>query len=310
MKKIAQEAQKRQRYLEYFRKHGNGTATANRYHISRKTLYKWNKRWDGTWQSLQDRSRAAHHHPNALSSKEVQLVKRLAKKHRWTDIIAAYQEAAERFGYTRSYASFKQTVHKLREEKGCKKRKKRRNKPYERAPYPGYKVQVDVKYVPRMCSADGRQYYQYTAVDECSRWTFRKAYDEHSTYSSRQFLLALIQAAPFPIRMIQTDNGTEFTKALLTNDPKEKSLFEQTLELADITYHRIRVATPRHNGKVERQHRLDQERFYDSLRFFGLQDLQKQMAVYQRKSNDYIKHCLGMRSPNQILEEYRSIGLP
>ena len=129
-------------------------------------------------------------------------------------------------------------------------------------------------------------------------------YDEHSTYTAETFLIELIQHCPFPIREIQTDNGTEFTKALISNNPKDRSLFEVKLEQYGIIYHRIRVATPRHNGKVERQHRIDQQRFYDSLRMFSLEDGRKQLAVYQRKSNTYIKTCLEMKSPNEVLADY------
>jgi hypothetical protein len=132
-------------------------------------------------------------------------------------------------------------------------------------------------------------------------------YDEHSTYSAEKFLIDLILHCPFPIREIQTDNGTEFTKALISNDPNDKSLFELKLKEYQICYHRIRIAAPRHNGKVERQHRIDQQRFYDRLRMFSLEDGRKQLAVYQKKSNDYIKHCLGLRSPNQVLADYLAV---
>ena len=213
----------------------------------------------------------------------------------------------EKYGYTRSYGGFKRIVGKLREAKGNKKRKRRKNKPYQRAEYPGQKVQVDVKFVPEGCIVDGRKYYQFTAVDECTRWTYRQMYDEHSTYSAEDFLISLIRHCPFPIREIQTDNGTEFTKALISNDPNDKSLFESKLEEYQIKYHRIRIATPRHNGKVERQHRIDQLRFYDHLRMYSLADGRKQLAVYQKKSNDYIKHCLGLRSPNQVLADYLAV---
>lgn len=67
------------------------------------------------------------------------------------------------------------------------------------------------------CVADGRKYYQYTAVDECSRWTYREMYDEHSTYSSKDFLLKLMERAPFPIREVQTDNRSEFTNRLFSD---------------------------------------------------------------------------------------------
>ena len=307
MNRIAQEAHARQRYLEYFLKHGNATETAIRYKISRKTLYKWLKRYDGTWQSLMDQSREPHHSPRAHTAEELRQIRRLAKKHRWTDLILAYQEMREKYGYTRSYGGFKRIVGKLRDMKASKKRKRRKNKPYQRAEYPGQKVQVDVKFVPEECVADGRKYYQFTAVDECTRWTYRQMYDEHSTYSAEDFLIRLIRHCPFPIREIQTDNGSEFTKALISNDPNDKSLFESRLEEYQIKYHRIRIATPRHNGKVERQHRLDQLRFYDRLRMYSLEDGCKQLAVYQRKSNDYIKYCLGLRSPNQVLADYLAL---
>lgn len=75
-------------------------------------------------------------------------------------------------------------------------------------------------------------------------------YDEHSTYSSLDFLKKLIEYFPFPIREIQTDNGTEWTNALLVKKAEHKTLFEEYLEKNGIIYHRIRVATPRHNGKV------------------------------------------------------------
>lgn len=132
-------------------------------------------------------------------------------------------------------------------------------------------------------------------------------YDEHSTYSSYQFLLSLIANAPFPIREIQTDNGTEFTNALLVTRTKHKTMFEGALEKLGIKYHRIREATPRHNGKVERQNRQDEERFYKNMKMFSLEDGRKQLAVYQRKSNNYIKTCLNMQSPNQVVDKYLGI---
>ena len=307
MDRITQEAHARQRLIEYYLKHGNATEAAIRFKNSRKTLYKWLKRYDGTWQSLMERSRRPHGTPRAHTPEEIRQIRRLAKKHRWEDLILAYQEMREKYEYTRSYGGFKRIVGKLKAEKGNKKRKVRKNKPYRRAAYPGQKVQVDVKFVPAECAVDGRKYYQFTAVDECSRWAYRQMYDEHSTYSAEAFLIELIQHCPFAIREIQTDNGTEFTKALISNDPNDKSLFEKKLEEYGILYHRIRVATPRHNGKVERQHRIDQQRFYDRLRMFCLEDGRKQLAIYQKKSNDYIKHCLGFRSPNQVLDDYQAV---
>ena len=119
--------------------------------------------------------------------------------------------------------------------------------------------------------------------------------------------MKLITVAPFPIRLIQTDNGTEFTNALLVIKSKHKTMFEQPLLDMGIRYERIRIATPRHNGKVERQHRTDEMRFYKHIRMFSLDDEQKPLAKYQKISNSYIMACLGTKSPNKILERYQGI---
>ena len=239
-----------------------------------------------------------------FASAELKLVKRYAKKYAG-DLLLGY-ESALNSGYERSYGCFKRTAAKL--VNPSKKRKSsRKNKPYQRAEYPGQKVQMDVKFVPSYCVVNGEKYYQFTAKDECSRWTYREMYAEHSTASAKDFLEKLVQKAPFPIRMVQTDNGTEFTNALLVTKSKHKTLFEEALIEMGIEYHRIRIATPRHNGKVERQHRTDEFRFYRNMKMYSLEDGRKQLAVYQRESNIHIMTCLGMHSPNQILERYNGI---
>ena len=306
MKSITQEAHARQRMLKTFRKHRNATDISRWYHVSRKTIYKWEKLWDGTLESLRDRSRAPHHMPRKQSAEQMKIVERLSKRYDWKDPIRAYQEAIERYGYQYSYACFKRTA-RLVNCSGKPAQNRRKNKPYQRAEYPGQKVQIDVKFVPSECVTNGEKYYQYTAVDECTRWTFREMYAEHSTYSSYQFLKLLIEKAPFAIREVQTDNGSEFTNFLRDKCSDQRTLFEQELEENDIKYHRIKPATPRHNGKVERQHRIDQLRFYDNLRMYSLEDGRKQLATYQRKSNNILKECLRMRTPNQVLQSYLAV---
>lgn len=306
MEKIPQEVYRRQRVMEYCRKHGNISEAARRYGYSRKTVHKWLKRWDGRKESLYDRSRAPHRKARGHSEQELRLIRRLAKKHKWQDIIAAYQEASQKYEYPYCYETFKRKVEEMRREKPVK-RKRRKNKPYKRAAYPGQKVQVDVKYVPAECVTSGAKYYVYVAVDECSRWSYHQMYEEHSTYSSAQFLEELMRKAPFPIRKIQTDNGTEFTNKQLTNDATKKTLFEEKLKEYGILHQLIRIATPRHNGKVERQNRIDEVRFYSRLRMYSLNDGRKQLAVYQSKTNTYWKHCLGMKSPKEVVEKYLGV---
>lgn len=309
MSSLSHPKYQRQRIVKYAKKH-SVTETALRYKVSRKTVYKWLSRYDGTIESLEDRSHRPKTCPRSHTQQELRKIRRRLKKHKWTDLLLAYQELVEKDGYTRSYGGFKRIAARLKSTKPDKKKKKRRKlKPYQRADYPGQKLQLDVKYVPGYCVTDGKKYYQYTAVDECTRWTYREMYEERSTYSSKQFLEKLIEKVPFPIREIQTDNGTEFTNRLIVTKSKHLTLFEKHLKELGIIYHRIQIATPRHNGKVERQHRIDEARFYKNMKMYSLEDGRKQLAVYQKKSNGYIKTCLGMKSPNQILEKYLGVML-
>ena len=300
---IASEAKFRQRVIKYSYKHGV-TNASNRFRMSRKAIYEWRKRYDGTWKSLMEKSHRPHHHPNEHTPEEKEMI--LRRYQRYKDDMIMLWDSLKKSGYKRSYTSLVRVVNKWIKPE-IKKKQTRKPMPYERAVYPGQKIQIDVKFVPSYCVANGKKYYQYTAVDECTRWTFREMYDEHSTYSSKDFLIKLIKAFPAPIREIQTDNGREFTNAYLTKNNDTLSLFEEALMLLDIKYHRIRVATPRHNGKVERQHRTDEKRFYKKMRMYNLEDGRKQLAKYNVKSNNIPKICLQFLSPNEVMEKYLAV---
>ena len=300
---LTSEARFRQRVIKYSLKNGV-TKASIRFHRSRQAIYEWRAKYDGkSWKSLVDKSHRPHHHPNEHTAEEKQLILRLYRYHK-DDMIILW-DALRKRGYKRSYTSLVRVVNKWIKPE-IKQKQTRKPKPYQRAEYPGQKVQVDVKFVPSYCVINGQKYYQYTVVDECTRWTFREMYDEHSTYSSTDFLKKLILNCPFPIREIQTDNGTEFTRALISDDGKP-SLFEEMLELCGIKYHRIRVATPRHNGKVERQHRTDEKRFYKKMKMYNLADGRQQLAKYNKKSNNIPKICLGFLTPNEMLDKYLGV---
>lgn len=300
---ITSEARFRQRVLKYSFKHGV-TAASIRFHRSRQAIYEWKAKYDGHWKSLRDKSHRPHHHPNEHTAEEKEKI--LRRYPRYKDDMIMLWDSLRKSGYTRSYTSLVRVVNKWVKPE-IKKRTARKTMPYERAEYPGQKVQIDVKFVPSYCVSNGQKYYQYTAIDECTRLVFRELYDEHSTYSSTDFLKKLVVAFPFAIREIQTDNGREFTNAYMSKKTSKLSLFEKTLQDFDIIYHRIRVATPRHNGKVERQHRIDENRFYKKMKMHSLADGRTQLLRYNKKSNDIPKICLNFLSPNEVLEKYLGV---
>ncbi|MCR5149920.1 MAG: DDE-type integrase/transposase/recombinase, partial [Clostridiales bacterium] len=214
-------------------------------------------------------------------------------------------------GYTRSITG----LYRVMKRMGLKAEKlpnpKYIPKPYEQMQYPGQRVQIDVKFVPEAClvnEAKGKKFYQYTAIDEYSRFRYLEAFEEHSTHSSAVFLEHLISAFPFPIECVQTDNGQEFTKRLGTSKRPTPTLFEARLKQCGITHKLIRPYTPRHNGKVERSHRKDNEYFYASHKFYSFDDFKRQLGVHNRKYNRFPMRPLGWKSPANYINAFVNLG--
>lgn len=75
-------------------------------------------------------------------------------------------------------------------------------KPYEQMRYLGQRVQIDVKFVPASCivgQESGCKWYQYTFIDEFTRFRYLEAFQEHSTYSSSEFIKHVVQKFPYAI---------------------------------------------------------------------------------------------------------------
>jgi hypothetical protein len=307
MSSIAQEARWKHNVLRKIKK---AQENGDRHAVSRiagycrigcvKVIYDWIKRWDGTWRSLIPRSHRPHSHPAAHTDKEVELIIDVYRECGFLEPLLLWQELKER-NYTRSFGGMKRFIRKRFHSSEPTKTAKEKPQRYDGGTFPGERMQLDVKFVPSECVKFDEKLYQFTAVDEFSRWTYREIYNEHSTYSAKCFLENLVKAAPFTIKGVQTDNGTEWINSFLVTSFKLKSLFEEALEQLQINYRRIRIATPRHNGRVERQHGLDIKRFYNKQKFYSLEQAQQRITAYNIWSNSRIKTCLGFKSPNQIV---------
>jgi hypothetical protein len=121
-----------------------------------------------------------------------------------------------------------------------KPKKKYQPKPYEQMTYPGERIQIDVKVVPKRCIADPElRLFQYTAIDEFSRLRFLAAYPEQSTYSSADFLKRAVKwfaRRGVHVECIQ-NRFSPSKKHLLT-------LFEATAAQLHIRHKLIRPYTP------------------------------------------------------------------
>ena len=305
---ITQDIQYKQTVVEYSYRHGV-TKAAIKFKMYRKTIYRWREKYDGTAKSLKDKSRKPHSHPNQHTNREIKMIKDYKAKNKETGLVVLWIKLRKK-GYTRSITSLYRVMQRMGiYEKTPSKKKQYEAKPYQQMTYPGERVQVDVKYVPLNCltkeikEKDGR-YYQYTAIDEYTRKRVLWASKEHSTYASEEFLKIIIKKFPFKIECIQTDNGTEFTNRLNPQGTTKKTKFEKALEKLEIKHKLIKPKTPRHNGKVERSHRKDQERFYYNKVFCSLEDLRNRAKYWIKEYNNFPMRPLGWLSPKEKLEEY------
>ena len=307
MKTVTQTMLYRQAIIKYAEKYGV-TKAAIRYKTNRQYIYRWRKRYDGTLQSLADKSHRPHHHPNEHTDEELKLISDMRRRNPNAGLVVFWVKLMQR-GYTRSITGLYRVLRRQGQMTVKLSNPKYISKPYEQMQYPGQRVQIDVKFVPAVCivgEAKGRKFYQYTAIDEYSRFRYLEAFEEHSTFSSAIFLEHMLKAFPFKVECVQTDNGCEFTKRLANTQNPTPTLFEARLKQCGIRHKLIKPYTPRHNGKVERSHRKDNEYFYATHTFYSFEDFKKQLAVHSRKYNNFPMRPLNWKSPADYIKSFIS----
>ena len=269
-----------------------------RYHISKASLMRWNKKFDGTRQSLADGShRPLSPHPNAHTPTELKWITNLHRRNPHISICEMYGKLRSQNGYSRHPGSLYRIYRTLGfSSKAPSTKKKRKPQKYDTPTQLGVKWQLDVKYVPSACYVGEfpDKFYQYTMIDEASRERFIYPYREQSSYSTIDFVRRAINYFRYSPETIQTDNGFEFT---YPKDYKRTHSFDIFCNQLEIQHKLIHPRTPWHNGKVERSHRNDQERFYNFLSFYSFEDLKVQMYRYMRRSNRIPMAVLGWISP-------------
>lgn len=220
MASITQDMRYRLSLIKYAEKFGV-TKAAIKYKTNRQYIYRWKRRYDGSIESLRELSRRPHHHPNQHTDDEIRLIRNMRRRNPHAGLVIFWVKLRQR-GYSRSIPGLYRFLKKQGIMAVHPPNPKYVPKPYEKMDYPGQRIQVDVKFVPSACLKSseviGKQFFQYTAIDEYSRWRFVEAFKEHSTFSSAQFVEHLVKAFPCPIECTQADNGTEFTN--LFNSPR------------------------------------------------------------------------------------------
>lgn len=184
--------------------------------------------------------------------------------------------------------------------------KKKKPKLYTKT-NPGEAVQVDIKYTPKI-DVNGYliNYYQFTAIDDCTRTRFLCWYESMSKANAIDFIKRAIKFFPFRIQNIQTDHGSQFTNDFFANRKNIHDFTDLIENEYKIKHKLIPIGKPQANGKVERSHRTDDEDFYNINDFNSLNDFQNKGTKYLKYYNEDRPHQglgMNMKTP---LEKLRS----
>ena len=102
--------------------------------------------------SLEDRSHRPYSHPNQHRPEKIKLIRDMRRRNPNDGLVVFWVKLPQR-GYTRSISGLYRFLRKSGQTAVKLPNSKYIPKPYEQMSYPGQRVQIDVKYVPKSCLA-------------------------------------------------------------------------------------------------------------------------------------------------------------
>lgn len=144
----------------------------------------------------------------------------------------------------------------------------------------------------------GIKRYIVTAIDVMAKFAFSYTYKSHTSLNAADFAAKLVRVTPYPIKAIQTDNGSEFLKD-----------FDTEIARVGIVHFFTYPRCPKQNGTVERFNRTLQEEFVD---FNAVLLEEKDTKSFNDKLIDYLlwyntkrpHFTLKNQTPMQVVVEY------
>ena len=292
---------------------GNVTLACERCGVSRKTFYKWRRRFQvaqGRRDALRDRSRRPHR-PHRKVGRALR--RRLLTLRRRTHLGPVRLRLLLLASRARAIPSAA-TIAKVLRQAGLTRRRRAKPKRYRRVfvvPRPGDLVQLDVKWVPYL--VEGHQLYQYTAIDCCTRLRVVTFSDEVSLAAAKAFAQYVLSTFPFPVRCVQTDNDSIFTHWYTAGPktPLDRPVrihpFTQMCAQFGATHRLIPPRTPRLNGRVERSHQTDDQEFY-TLRPYAtrraLELAYRRWLFHYNHTRVHTGHGMAGRPPFAVLRAF------
>ncbi len=275
---------------------------AAQYGVSRKTVYKWIERYEQrSWEGLQDQSRAARHHPNAVSQEmEVRVLELKAAKPLWgapklrwklLGLVGPEQCPAE------------STISEILRRHGLSRLARRAHRAV-----PSQRPLSHCQAVNQVWSADFKGWFRTQDGSKCVPLTISDAHSRYllccqglnpaTTRLVVQPLFILTFRAHGMPGALRTDNGTPFASTGLGG---LTALSVWWVRLG-IQLERIEPAQPQQNGRHERLHRTLQEATANPPRA-NLRAQQRAFNSFRLEYNQERPHeALGQQPPATLYQ--------
>ncbi len=307
---LSKEASLRLEWFDWYRGHGsNARFTCRHFGISPQTFYRWKRRYDSRHlESLEDHSRRPKHVRQPTASVElVEAVQALREERpRWgKDKLVIL---LDKKGYSVSASMVGRIIKRLKERGVLKEPKpnyvsagkRQRFRPYATRKPKEYQAQVpgdlveldtlDLRPLPAVA------FKHFTAHDTTSRWNVIEVYKRATAANAAAFLDTLKARAPFPVRAIQVDGGSEY-----------EAVFEEECAKRGMKLFVLPPRSPKLNGGVERAHRTHVEEFYEITDSdFELEHLTEELLEWEKVYNTERPHqALGYLTPLEFLQQQK-----
>jgi transposase InsO family protein len=285
----------------------NVTLTAQHFGISRKTFYKWSKRFkDSKYDvhSLADRSRDPHHKRHwEVTLIQEERIRRLRKRYIYYGrkklkvlYEKEYSEEISTWKIERVIRRYRLYPDQMKAEKTARKRARARQKPKRRITQlvkegrPCFLFQLDTIVIYR----NNFKRYILTAVDHATKLGYARMYKNKSSRAVADFLYHLRYLVNQPIENLQTDNGSEFAWE-----------FERASAKLGIQRYFSRVKTPKDNPKIERFNQtLEYEWLYNSNLSLDPEELNPHLTEWLIEYNFNRPHqSLAYLAPVEYIEK-------
>jgi len=287
---LSKEAKRRLKWIDYYLKRKSVVDTCHHFDITRSLFYKWYNRYLRLGlKGLEEQSRR----PHTVRKREVlpEVIDRIKEVRTENKAWSKYKVSAilERDdGFIVSSSTVNRIFHdknlfwpspitnsQIRAKKLWKIHRIRAPKGL-RGACPGSLVEIDHK----VLNYFGRVFYQFTAIDTCTKIKCIRVYTSKTAHCGQKFIEEMLSFYPFRIRHINSDNGGEFLAECHT-----------FLEERKIKHFFSRPRTPKDNPMVENTIKADEYEFWAWGNLADTaEELNKRASYWMWKFNNYRPH--------------------